>query len=441
MKQLLLLLTPAVLLSGCLGDFLESTCSFSPDEDHCYQAAAVQGSEPDTCEKVKGEGFKGTNPPKDKCFLQIAENTGDPSVCDSIEGGMMSYTQEECLDAVFRSHTVDACKDAEDQIKCRTGYAKRFGECGDGYTFNKVASACEVRKPEIKGTDDDIESKVEGELTSLGDAAKGKYMDLLEKSIENEDDPAKKLGLEKYKEFLEKSGETLEDVQGKVETLKELKRIFLDAYDPSMDIERMPVDKILAKGLVDRIKDHLFGEGTPTPAEKENSSAEDAISVYEAMLKRQEEIDFLKKGKLERLGDVVVSNAKDKGTEKLKETVTGIAEGVAGTAFATVGIVGDALESFKDEAQKQMFVGLARAYNRRREAIEQSNPNLGPDEIHKRTVAQVQDDPYQDNTNTGFVKHGNLLANKDCKDESNPLCIDNAVWWTAMDKTYQYGKK
>lgn len=431
-----LIITP-LLLTGCLGDLIEFSCMMSDDPDHCYQAGAVQDSDPDDCEKVTGEGFTGSNPPKDKCFLQIAGNTGDPTVCEKIEGGMMSYSVEECLDNVYRNHTVDSCAKAEDEMKCRAAYGKKFGECGGDYVYNSDAGACEKKKPVVNGADDDIESKVEGDLNTIKDAATGKYMELLESAIENETDPDKLAGLQAYKEFLDQAGEKIDTVNTTVDQLKEIKRIFLDAYDPSMDIDKMPVEKLFEPGLFDRISTRIFGDDPPT----ERSKADDALTVYEAMLKRQGEIDFLKKDKLARLTDVVTSKAKDEATEKLQETVTGIAEGVAGTAFATVGIVGNALDSFKEAAQKEMFVGLAAAYNRQRDAIVQSNPNLSPEEVHRRTVSSVQQDPYADSPNAGFVKYGNLLENKDCQDESNPLCIDNRVWWTAMDKAYQITHK
>ena len=66
--------------------------------------------------------------------------------------------------------------------------------------------------------------------------------------------------------------------------------------------------------------------------------------------------------------------------------------------------------------KKQMFIGLARAYNRRREDLAAQNPGLSPAELHQRTINQVKEDPYQDNTNTGFIKFGNLLENPTCAD-------------------------
>lgn len=439
MKRLSLLLavSPTLLLAGCLGDVMEIFCEAGPDSDHCYQAAAVQEAKPDDCAKVAGEGFTGSNPPKDKCFLQIAENTGDPTVCDGIEGGFMSYSKEECLDAVFRNHTVDSCAKAEDQAKCRTAFAQRFGECGDGYYLSKTTKTCVERTKDVAGTDDDIESKVEGDLNTIKDAATGKYMELLEEAIESETDPAKLAGLQAYKDFLDKGGQQLESVGTSIDQLKEIKKIFLDAYDPSMDVDKMPVNKILDPGLFDKISNRLFGEDPPT----ERSKADDALSVYEAMLKRQGEIDYLKKSKFERLKETITSKVKDDLTGQVTDKVTAIVEGTAGSAFKAVTFVGDAVKSFQEEAQKEMFVGLAAAYNRQRDAIKQSNPGLDPEELHKRTVQSVKENPYADVPNAGVVKYGNILENPDCQDGGNPLCIDDRVFWTAMDKAYAYTHK
>lgn len=56
-------------------------------------------------------------------------------------------------------------------------------------------------------------------------------------------------------------------------------------------------------------------------------------------------------------------------------------------------------------------------------------------------MANAKANPYEDLPNAGFVKFGNLLENQDCQDTSNPLCIDSRVWWTAMQKAYDYRKK
>jgi len=244
-------------------------------------------------------------------------------------------------------------------------------------------------------------------------------------------------GLQNYKEFLENSKEKLEDVQTTFETLQDLKKIFLDSYDPKDSIENMSAKDILSKGFFDRLSEKLMGSDPPT----ERSKAEDALTVYEKMLEQQKDNDFLQQGRLDRISQTVVGRLKDKAAEQLKETAEDIAKTVAGEAFAVVGIVNHALTSFQKGAEKEVFVGLAAAYNRQRDAIMQSNPNLSPEEAHKRTVRQIQDDPYQDNPNTGFVKFGNVLANGDCKDAGNALCIDNRVFWTAMGKTYEHNSK
>lgn len=441
MKKLAVLLTPALalILSGCLGDIMEIFCEAGPDSDHCYQAAAVQESEPETCDKIAGEGFTGSNPPKDKCFLQIAGNTGDPTACDGVEGGFMSYSKEECLENAFKNHTVEDCTNAADEAKCRAGWASAGKGCGEGYVWNKTANSCDVKPEAPSDTENPFENdKVKEDLQKIGDVGKSGYMQLLDWDIEHETDPDRLAGLQNYKEFLEKGGETLEDVTTNFEKLQELKKIFIDSYDPADAIENMSARDILSKGFFDRLTEKLTGEDPPT----EHSKADDALTVYEAMLERQKDNDFLQQGRLDRVGETLIGKAKDEATGKLKESVEDLAKTVAGDAFAVVGIVDHALSSFQEEAQKEMFIGLAAAYNRQRHSIAQAHPEWSGEQVHAATVANVKANPYEDVPNAGFVKFGNILENGDCKDAgNNPLCIDNRVFWTAMDKTYQVTHK
>ena len=435
MKKLpiLLILPLTLLLSGCLGAVMSFFCNAGVDSDHCYQSSAVQEGNDDNCDKV------GYTPPKDKCHLLIAENTGDASTCSKIEGGMMSYTEEECLRAAFKNHTVEDCKNAEDEAACRAAWAKHGKGCGDGYTYNKAGNTCNEKKEEREPTENPFENdKVKEDLQKIGDVGKSGYIQLLDWDIEHEKDPDRLAGLQKYKAFLESAGDKLETVQTTFEKLQDLKKIFIDSYDPKDSIENMSASSILAPGFFDRLKDKLTGGSRPTEASK----AEDALTVYEKMLERQKDNDFLQQSRLSRVGDTIVGTIKDKATEKLKESAEDIAKGVAGDAFAVVGIVDHALSSFQAEAQKQMFVGLAAAYNRQRDGIAQAHPDWSSEQIHKATVQNVKDNPYEDVPNSGFVKYGNIIENGDCKDAgNNPLCIDNRVFWTAMDKTYEVTHK
>ena len=126
-------------LNGCLGDLIGIMCDFFPDGDHCYQSAAVQSADPYGCEKIKGEGFEGSNPPKDKCYLMIAENTGDYSACDYIKGGAMSYTKEDCIYA--------AAVKNEDPAGCKKLTGMAFETCrndvGATITTDKLSDIAE----------------------------------------------------------------------------------------------------------------------------------------------------------------------------------------------------------------------------------------------------------------------------------------------------------
>ena len=210
MKKYALLFTlpPAMLLSGCLGTVMSIFCDVSPEADHCYQAAAVQESDPNECDKIKGEGFKVSNPPKDKCFLQIAGHTGDPTVCDNVEGGMMSYSPEECVANAFKNHTVEDCKQAKDEAACRNAWGKHNKGCGEEYVWNKEKEACDVKKEEKTEMENPFENdKVKKDLKSIGDVGKSGYLKLLEWDIAHEQDPNRLAGLQNYKEFLASSGE------------------------------------------------------------------------------------------------------------------------------------------------------------------------------------------------------------------------------------------
>jgi hypothetical protein len=443
MKLKILLVTSfSFLLSGCLGDLLDWGCEYSDDEGHCYQSSAIQDSEPERCGNVTSH-FTGSNPPKDKCYLLIAENTGDPSVCDNIVGGPASYTQSECLQNVLQSHTPESCLEAENEAICRTAYAHNGRGCGQGFKFK--GDDCEVI---LEVVEEELETEIgetskaeQADIDTLVEAVKGEYMDWLEADIELEIDPGKKAGLEAYRGFLQKAGETMESAQASLEKLNEIKRVFISTYDSKNDIENISVEAELDPGLFDQMKDRLWGSESLTGIKRENAEAKNSLTIYAAMLEQQAENDFLKKDKVDRLSSTIIDKFKHDVTEEVTEKSKALAEGLAGTAFMAVTQIGEALQAFQAEAQKQMFLGLARAYNRRREALLEEQPNLTPDEAHARAVQQVKEAPYRDNTNTGFIKHGNILENTDCQDSGNPLCIDNRVWWTAMDKTFRYNQK
>lgn len=419
MKKILLLIFIAPLfLSGCLGDLLEFGCLFSDDDTHCYQSAAVQDSDAEKCEKVEAPDWPDSNPPKDKCYLLIAENTGDASVCDKIVGGIGSYSRQECIDNVLRIHgTLGPSKPDEETP-----------------ADDEAVPSDDTQQPELSNADKE-------DIQTIADALTGKYNDLLQADIDSEDDPARKAGLEAYQDFLGKMGETADQINTSFETLSELRRVFIDSYDPGNDIRNMSVAVELDPGLFDKVSDRLFGpDPEPTGLDRENGDAENSLKIYEKMLEQQSENDYLQQDRLTRLGQEVSSRFRDKVTGQVVDGAKDVAQNLAGTAFIAVDQVGSAIEAFKDEAQHQMFLGLARAYNRRREALQAANPSADPADLHAQAVREVKEDPYRDNTQLAVVKHGNILENPDCQNDSNPLCIDDRVFWVAMDKTFRYNQ-
>lgn len=211
-----------------------------------------------------------------------------------------------------------------------------------------------------------------------------------------------------------------------------------------MDIENMDVDAMFEKGLGGRLVEaigNLWPFGDKKGIEQlEQEQAEEQLTVYHAMLERQQEINLLKKNRVERVGSTMGDMLKDELTEQVKDKATMLAKSAGGMAFATVGILGEASETVQDEAQNMMFTGLIKTYDRRRAILENEYPKKTNEEIHKLTISQVEDFPYTD-AKTGVIiaKYGNLLANKDCReDDSNPLCIDRHTFWVSMDKSYKH---
>ncbi|MFA6038638.1 MAG: hypothetical protein WCV62_01920 [Candidatus Peribacteraceae bacterium] len=141
-SRFLLLLLPLA-LTGCIGELMAVVCDFVPDGDHCYQSAAVQQGRVEECEKIEGEGFKGSNPPRDKCYLMIAENTGDYGACDQIRGGPLSYTREECI--------MGAAVKNEDPAGCKKLSGSAFRQCKE-----QVAGGISADK--LKEITDEVEA-------------------------------------------------------------------------------------------------------------------------------------------------------------------------------------------------------------------------------------------------------------------------------------------
>ena len=100
----LLSIASLFLFSGCgLSDLTKATCDISGGDPHCSQEAAVQSNDADNCDTVaQKEEFKkaGSNPPRDKCVVMVAANNENPETCNKVKGGLMSYTKQDCTQAI-----------------------------------------------------------------------------------------------------------------------------------------------------------------------------------------------------------------------------------------------------------------------------------------------------------------------------------------------------
>lgn len=447
-------------------------CAGLPNEKECRDMYAQNGGvaveeEEDQEEEKEEDDDKDEKPECGKkdfyCLstttLQICTDEGKVAYETCING----CSDKQCLSEEEKDEEEaeeDKEKEEEEEGECKTGVniclsdvtiktclaGKKaleqcsFG-CKNGACLTEEKKKCtgwQRLNPFCSEADDDIEDKEEADISTIKDAVTGHYMDALQAAIDSETDPSKIRGLEAYQSFLNKAGEQMESAQTTLDDLNAIKRIFLDSYDPSMDIQNMDVSKILKPGIFDRIGTAIFG-GPKTEAGIEMAEAADGLSVYGQMLERQAEIDFLKQDRMQRLGSVLADKAKGEMVDELKDKVSDIAGGIAGEAMIAVTVVDYALTSFQDEAKHQLFVGLSRAYNRRRAALQSENPDMSEADIHKRATEQVKDDPYRDAKGLTFIKYGNLIENADCQASTgNQLCIDNRVFWTAMGQTYEH---
>ncbi|MBW2967363.1 hypothetical protein KY362_02650 [Candidatus Woesearchaeota archaeon] len=454
----------------------------------CQAQVAVQSGDEDECLKIERPSTR------DACLEQLEDEYEQDNSCEDIldcpvdkmcksgycvvpecEDGTSFCTGdkrefcdkgemhvETCIygcfngDCLTKEEAGDKEKEEEAEKACEEGYSVCLSDtsiefCEDG---RKIEGFCEhgckkgkcqkEEQVDLSSTIADMKQKQEfAELLS------GPYMDALQDAIDKEKDPSRLAGLEAYQTFLNDAGSEYSDAVATLEDLEKIKRIFIDSYDPSMDIENMKARDFYTQSLTEKITGGLsdlasnlwpFGS-KPSVAQQEQAQAEEQLRLYEAMLERKAEIEFLKKSRVDRVGTVMVDMLKDEVYTQVSDKAKEMAEAAGGTAFATVGIVGDALQTVQDEAQNMMFTGLVKAYNRRRAALEDAHPSWDEEKIHAETVREVEDFPYTD-AKTGVViaKYGNLLANKDCTAEgnNNPLCVDRHAFWVSMDKSYAH---
>lgn len=276
------LLSP-LFLTGCLGELIGATCEYLDDQDHCYQSAAVQNGNPEDCEKVKGEGFSGSNPPKDKCYLQIAENTADAEVCDQIEGGIMSYTKEGCVEGVnekidkasgvdpqeFRKAREEVMADIDDD-DVKSSIAKIFSGYRDDHPGmsldEQIAKMREIKENQetLKRYDEQANTLMDQVKDGASDFAGTTFDDLygedVKKYQEAMEAKARKLAeevggekltssiaqLEALKEKYDKASDQFEKINEKIEKLK---KVYAEVAEVTAKVDA--INKLVAEGKID----------------------------------------------------------------------------------------------------------------------------------------------------------------------------------------------
>lgn len=452
-----IILTLSLILSGCVGDWMSLICDISPDSDHCYQGAGVQEGDFAECEKIKGEKFKsgGSNPPRDKCYLMIAENTGNLEACKHIRGGLMSYTQEECiLGASIKNELPGGCKllFGSAASECRSQLSKVIDpykvlevdkQIGDLQEYLKGGSDPELAK-QLAG----LEAKRQDMIDVLTKANKAEYeklsdpinQEIISDFATGDIDSDTKNKLIEFNQKLKENGVKMTSEQ------YEAFRDYLSyVKDPKNDIEQMSDSEIVKDrwnekvgNVVDKLK---IWKTNPSESEK---GWDEQLRFYERMLERQEAIvkgltelqqDFDRN--LGMVGDAIGGKIKDEAKDKLIESLFGEVTGKT-VGWATMPIE-EAIDTVKAEAKSMEFRGLVRAYDL---GMNEELSKFGGDvnRAHAEVVKKMTANPYEYEDGNPYAKYGNILENKDC-DGSNPHCVNKDVFWKAMKKSYSYQHK
>ncbi len=444
------------LLTGCVGELQGILCDFLPDSDHCWQGAGVQEGRSEECEKIKGEGFVGSNPPRDKCYLLIAENTGDLSACDQIKGGLMSYTREECLlNASIKFLDPSGCQKltGDDRSKCVSQIGSKLNPGAVVELDDQIALIKDQLK---KGADPELERQLKGLEVKREDYLKTMTPDV-KKFYESLSDPLNRAASLDY--HLGKIDQTTRDtlvalndsLRGKGESMDEAEYKTLRDYlafknDPKNDIEKMDERELLKLRWNEKLGNAVdymkFWNSKNTASEEKY---DEQLFFYERMLERQAAIekglsdrqqdvdrnlDMIKDALKDKAWEATMDQAKKAAFEELMDLV----ESDAADPVSTV--LGEAIDTVKKEAKSAEFRGLVRAYDLgMQEEVAKAGGNV--DRAHEIVTANLQKDPYRYADGNSFAKYGNILENKDC-DGTNPHCINRDVFWKAMKKSYKY---
>lgn len=448
------------ILTGCVGTINEWACQFYDNPDHCYQNAAVQDGNPDSCENIKGEDFadSGSNPPKDKCYLRIAENTGDLGVCDKIEGGPYSYTKEECILGTSVEHkNPSGCMmlSGADKESCISQVSPSISsgsviDMDDQIEFLKNELKDNPDK-ELQAQLDDLQNRRNDYLAVMNEESKKEYESLsdpLNKQVAV--DYANGSIDEKTKNSLIALNDSFRE-KGNPMSEKEYKAIRdMLAYknDPKNDIENMDAAEMVKLRWNEKVGnavDYLkFWNANPTENEKKY---DEQLLIYQRMMERQEAID---KGMSQmqqdfdresgRITGYIKDEIYNKAMDEAKKAAFGeLMDIVSSDAEAPVtAILGEAINTVKKEAKSAEFRGLVRAYDLAME--ERIKNGMSVDQAHEEVKNEFTSNPdlvEEYDTKRSFAEYGNLLRNKDC-DGSNPHCLKKDIFWKAMKKSYNY---
>ena len=143
-------------LPGCGISLPSVACDVTGGDPHCNQEAAVESGNADNCDTVaQKEEFKkvGSNPPRDKCVVMVSANNEDPKTCKKAQGGLLSYSEKDCLEGVAETaHEPATCSTLGGEYAkvCANSVAKKTMEDIDEFNKKPKRTAEDIRIMQLK---------------------------------------------------------------------------------------------------------------------------------------------------------------------------------------------------------------------------------------------------------------------------------------------------
>lgn len=412
----------------CAKDSHYAMCTTSKTLEECRYGRLITVSCPDGCDEAQCVGGKEASLSKtsiDK--INEAKSDSDTNdVKDSTETSKVSSTTESDKSTQTNKDstidTKDENKDSQPSADTQTADEQTEDKTNDDQKTEESADKKTVEKTKEEKAADEVEKLL------IDDYQKGKI------------DKETKLEIERVQKELIAKGILFD--KDKYQAIKEY---YQYVNDPNNNIDAMTHEEIMKTSFGEKVGNvanyFKFWKANPTAEEK---NADIQLRYYSKMLEKQKQIndgtnnllgDVMRKVGfgIETGGKVVGDIAVDKGIEYIFTKSTSTSTSI------TTAVLGEAINTVKEEAQAKEFRDAVRAYNRIVSENVASGQSL--EQAHRDAVSTLSD-PLEVAVGHGGTVGGtgsggyvNLLQ-QECNG-NNPHCLNKDIFFRAMKKSYK----